>query len=315
MKAPAVVTSFTQLARLPGQRAILLLALFAAMWALLEGALGTRLHHQYNLMQVVWWRYGAHLGLMWAVWGWRQPSQLWQTRRLGFQIARSLLMLMMPLSFVAALFVGESVDTVWALFWVTPVLILLIAGLWLGERTSTWLWIASLLGTAGAVFILEPQPPHSAVGLLLPLLMALSFSIYVVMTRSLRSEPVLTNLFYTAFGVFVLLSALMPWVWVTPSLHDALVLSAIGVVGFVALWALDRACESAPVSFSAPALYIHLGCMMVVGWFFLGEPFTARDVVGGVLVGCILLGLWAMQPFLPRLVVSTVFDRGPERGR
>ena len=315
MKAGAADLPWRWSLRLPGHRAIALLAVFAATWALLEGALGTRLEHQYNLMQVVWWRYAAHLALMLAVWGWRQPGQLWRTRRPVFQLARSLLMLVMPLSFVAALYVGEHIDTVWALFWVTPGLILLVAAMWLNERAPVWLWIATLLGAAGAVFILEPPLPQSVPGLLLPLLMALSFSVYVVMTRSLRDEPVVTNLFYTAFGVFVLLSPLMPSIWLMPSLHDAVYLSAIGVVGFVALWALDRACESAPVSHTAPTLFFHLGCMMVVGWVFLGEPLTLRVLAGGVMVATIMVGIWWLQPLLVRNAGTNPVQRGPVRGQ
>lgn len=298
MNTAGPTTAWTGLYRDPGHRAIMLLAFFGATWALVEGVFGARLQQPYNLMQVVWWRYAAHLALMLLVWGWRQPSRLWRTQRPGFHLARSMLMLVMPLSFALALYAGEHVDTVWALFWITPCLILAIAWWWLGERVPGGLWVAALLGTGAAMVMLEPGMPRSVGGFVLPLVMALSFSLYVVMTRMLRTEPVLTNLFYTALGVFVALSALMPFVWVTPHWHDAVLLSAIGVVGFAALWALDRACECAPVSLAAPALHVHLVCMVAVGWLVAGEPLSGHTLAGSALIVCVVLGIWASRPRL-----------------
>lgn len=290
--------TWIHLRRDPGHRAIMLLAFFAAAWAVVEGVFGARLQQHYDLMQIVWWRYAAHLLLLLIVWGWQQPSRLWRTQRPGFHLARSLLMLVMPLSFAMALYVGVHVNTVWAVFWIAPCLILAIARLWLGERVPGGLWAAALLGAGAAVFMLEPAMPSSMGGLVLPLLMALSFSLYVAMTRMLRNEPVLTNLFYTALGVFAVLSLLMPFVWVTPHWHDAVLLTAIGVVGFAALWALDRACECAPVSLAAPALHVHLVCMVAVGWLDAGQALSGHALVGSAVIACILLGLWMRSPSL-----------------
>jgi hypothetical protein len=73
---------------------------------------------------------------------------------------------------------------------------------------------------------------------------AASFSLYVVMTRMLRGESLRANLFYTALGVFAVLSLFMPTVWVTPTSHDARVMVLIGALGLVALLALDRMSET-----------------------------------------------------------------------
>jgi drug/metabolite transporter (DMT)-like permease len=122
------------------------------------------------------------------------------------------------------------------------------------------------------------------------------------MTRSLRDEPVQANLFFTALGVFALLTPLMPFVWVTPNLHDAVLLAGIGIVGLLALWALDRACERAPVAQVAPTLHVHLLCMALVEWGAAGEAFTHRDMLGAVWIALALLALWLWQPSVERIV-------------
>ena len=281
--------------RVPGRSAMLLLALFALAWAFVEGVFGARLQLHYPLMQVVWCRYAAHLACLLLIVGWRAPSRLWRTQRIGFQLSRSVLMLVMPASFALSLAAGDRPGTVWALFWVSPLLILGFARLALGERVPRWVWAVAAIGSGVAAVMAEPALPGSLAGALLPLVMALSFSVYVVMTRSLRDEPVQANLFFTALGVFVLLTPLMPFVWVMPNLHDAALLAGIGIVGLLALWALDRACERAPVAQVAPTLHVHLLCMALVEWGAAGEPFTHRDLLGAVWIALALLALWLWQ--------------------
>jgi drug/metabolite transporter (DMT)-like permease len=286
--------------RAPGRSAMLLLALFAFAWAFVEGVFGARLQLHYSLMQVVWCRYAAHLACLGLIVGWRAPSRLWRTRRVGFQLSRSLLMLLMPGSFALSLVAGDRPGTVWALFWVSPLLILGFARLALGERVPRWVWAVAAIGSGVAAVMAEPALPRSLAGALLPIVMALSFSIYVVMTRSLRDEPVQANLFFTALGVFALLTPLMPFVWVMPNLHDAALLAGIGIVGLLALWALDRACERAPVAQVAPTLHVHLLCMALIEWGAAGEPFTHRDLLGTVWIAVALLALWLWQSALER---------------
>jgi len=296
--APASLDLFRH--RDPGRRAMLLLALFALAWAVVEGLFGARLQQHYALMQVVWCRYAVHLLCLLLVFGWRHPSRLWRTRRPVFQLSRSVLMLVMPASFALSLAAGDRAGTVWALFWAAPLMILFLARRWLGERVPRWVGVVAAIGLGVAALMSEPGLPGSLGGALLPLLMALSFSVYVVMTRSLRDEPVQVNLFYTALGVFALLTPLMPVVWRMPNAHDALLLAGIGALGLVALWALDRACESAPVAAVAPTLHVHLLCMALVEWAAAGEPLSHRAMLGAAWLAVSLAALWLWQPHRER---------------
>ena len=271
-------------------RGFLLMAAFALAWVTLEEVVGRQLRDPVPLLQVVWCRYAAHLALLALLFGWREPQRLWRTSRPAFQIARSMLMLVMPLSFVASLGAGLPGDLVWALFWTcTPWLVLLGAWRGLGESVPGPAWVAAAACSLAAwlVFPADPGTPRAA--WLLPLAMAASFSLYVLMTRSLRRESVRANLFHTAFGVFVLLTPFMPSIWVMPGPHDAAVLAGIGAVGLVSLWALDRACALAPLPAGSPALAIHLPALVLVGAAVHAALPGRRAAVGGLLV---LAALW-----------------------
>lgn len=275
----------------PSRSAALMIA-FAFVWAFAEIVLGMAMRHRYNLMQVVWMRYGVHLLLMLAIWGWRRPSRLWRTSRPAYQLGRSVLMLVMPASFALSLHAGVPPAQVWAIFWVAPLMVLGLAHWLLGERAPTWAWGMVGLGAAGVALVLSPPLPASPAAVVFPLLMALSFALYVVMTRSLRTELVQANLFYTALGVFVLLTPYVAGVWATPTWHDLAVMAGIGVFGLVGLAALDRAAECAPVGLSTPMLYLHMAFVSLALWVLAGDAPGRRALAGHAMVGVALAVLW-----------------------
>jgi drug/metabolite transporter (DMT)-like permease len=240
------------------QLALALMIGFAASWALVEGLFRSRLRLSYDLTEVVWWRYGTHLIIVFALWGWRHPARIWRTSRPMFQISRSLLMLIMPVSFALAIKGGMPVSTAVSMMWLAPAMILLTPRVLLGEPLNFAAALAVLTAFFAVLLILEPVAVLPLRATAWAILMGGSFALYVVMTRSLRHELLGTNLFYTAAGVFVGLSLYVPRVWVAPGAHDMVVLVSLGAMGFVALLALDRAVEGADLSTTVPFLYLQI---------------------------------------------------------
>ena len=239
-------------------RSMILMAVFMALWVLIEGLAAVSLTRAYSPFEIVWWRYGVHLLFMLAVWGWRDPSSLWRTQRPVMHFTRSLLMLAMPASWIFALYEHVPLSTSMTIFWLSPVLVIGLAVFVLGERVRARIWLVASCGWLGVVLLLRPEMPALGAPLLLPAAMAVTFAVYIVMTRVLRTEAGHVNLFYTALGVFIALSPIMPAVWVMPIGRDLLVLTGIGVAGYVALLALDRMAAAAPVSISAPFAFLQL---------------------------------------------------------
>ncbi len=273
------------------QRSMCWMAAFAVMWVLVE-LLARFLRNSYSMYQVVWTRYGVHLLFMLAVWGWRDPGTLWRTRRLAFQVARSLLMFAMPAAVIMGITRGVDGDTLWTVFWITPLLIPVFATLWLGERPPVRVWIASGIAVAGAGLLLGPSLPRSPGALFLPLLSAASFSLYVVMTRMLRGESVLVNLFYTALGVFTVLTPVVARSWVTPTRHDFVVLAGIGLLGLGALYALDRMASASAVSSSAPVVALQVALTIGASAVLANRIPGFRAWGGACLVGGAALWTW-----------------------
>jgi drug/metabolite transporter (DMT)-like permease len=282
------------------RRPLLLMATFAATWALIE-AVAAGVLVRYSPFQVVFTRYGVHLLFLFVLFR-RTPRVLVRTTRPAFQVARSLLMLGMPACYVFSVQSGVPQSTLMMIFWLSPLLVMGLSAAFLREATRPADVGVALLAAFGTLLMTGRGPLTPASLAIFPLGMALTFSAYVVMTRGLRTEPTSANLFYTALGPFLALAPFMLSLWVTPTWRDALVMVSIGVVGLFALYALDRATATAPLSRSAPFLYLELPLAMLLEWGLGRFQPGHRTLVGIVTVPCCLalLLLTARPPLRAR---------------
>jgi len=274
-------------------RSMLLVLALALMWAAEEALLARVLGRQ-PVAQAVWLRFMFHVIALFALWGWRDPASLWRTRRPVSQLARSLCLVAMPVFWLLGLQAGGDVPTMLSVFWLAPMLILLFARWWLGERASPGLWLATAIGSIGACVLLAPATFPSLRLLVHPLGMAAAFSAYVVMTASLRGESTRANLFYAGFGACLALAPLMPWVWVTPALTDLLILAAVALLGLGGLLALQRLVACGPLLPSLPLLYLQLPFAVGMAWSAGSAPLW-HTWLGSTLICTAAAAAWALE--------------------
>ncbi|HTQ06407.1 MAG TPA: DMT family transporter [Polyangiaceae bacterium] len=275
-------------------RAMGFMAVFAATWAAVE-VLAARALTVYSPFQVVFTRYVVHLVVLFALAGRTDPAGLVRTKRLAYQIGRSLLMLGMPACFVFAFRSGVDPRTASAIFWLSPLFIVAFGALVLRERPAPSALAATLAATAGAVLFSGFGPWPGLRLLVLPLGMAGTFSLYVAMTRGLRDEDTRTNLFYTAAGVALALAPFMPRVWVTPTLGDFAVMCGVGSLGLLGLYALDRATHLAPVAVTAPVVCVQLPLNLLLQCVVGRAALRRRDLAGTAVVLAALLFVWLRE--------------------
>jgi drug/metabolite transporter (DMT)-like permease len=241
---------------------ILLICLVSFLWALMEIIIG-HIPGEYSLYQVVWVRYATHLLFMLVVFAPRLGRKLAATRRVGFQILRALMMLIMPVSFILA---AEymRVGNILTIFWLAPLAIIGLSMLLLREGVSWHYWLLSVAGLICVAVLVHPNRSITPIGVILSLAMGLSLSLYLVMTRMLREESTPTNLFYTALGVLVPLSFGLPAFWKPLTLQAGLMMAVVGLLGFVLLWAMDKALDMTSPAVTAPFLYSQMFWIVVL---------------------------------------------------
>jgi drug/metabolite transporter (DMT)-like permease len=256
------------------------MCLAMVFWAVVE-SMARYLSRPYSSYQVVWTRYTTHLIFMLIVFGPRYRKRLVATPRFGWQIGRALMMLGMPACFVLA--AGRMPhNAVMAVFLIAPLVIMVLAAPWLHERVGGAYWLFTLVAFGGMLVLLQPTG-LTLTGTLLAFGMALCFALYLLLSRRLRNESIVTGLFYTALGVWAPLSVGLPFFWRTPTLPDLAIMAAIGLLGLGALYTLDRAVELMPAMRAAPFIYL-LPILLMAGGVLAG-------VMPGALLGsAIILG-------------------------
>ena len=251
------------------------------LWALIE-RLGLGIAYRYPLTQIIVMRYAMQLLLLAAVCLPTDPGRLVRTTRLGAQLGRGACMFLMPMSFLVA---GSSLSgsQLWATFWVAPLVVIALAWWWLGERVSPMTWIIAGVGYVGALLVMGDAPVVAKASIW-PLISALSFAIYVVMSRRLSDENIEASLFYTSVVALVcMLPFALPF-WRSLHLDDLWRFATIGVVGLILLALIDRSVEKMPASFAAPFLFGAVIWEAVIAFLRDGYSFPRAAVLGGALL-------------------------------
>jgi drug/metabolite transporter (DMT)-like permease len=240
-------------------RGILLMTAAVLCFALLD-ATAKHLSQTYPVPMLVWARYTLHCLLMVVF---LAPSLRWKlvkTQRPGLQIVRAL-MLVGTTGFAMAAFRRLPLAETTALLFVTPLIVALLAGPFLGEKLRPLHWGTSIFGFLGALLIARPGGVFDLPGIVLVLLAAACYSVYQIQTRQLSStENTLTMLFYTALvgTVSMTLGAPLYWGGPMPDLWQGLLIASLGIYGGTGHFLLIRAFRYAPATVLSPFLYVQL---------------------------------------------------------
>jgi drug/metabolite transporter (DMT)-like permease len=274
-----------------GAKRISLAAMACAMlvWAMLEHVGGSAVS-TIPPLELVWFRYLVHLAFMLLVVAPWTRRNLIRTRFPAVQIGRSLLMLGMPLCWILAA-QRMAPSSLMSILWAAMLLATALAAVVLREKPSPMAQVLLLGGFVGVLLVLHPVIPTGRGGPLFAAGMSTCFALYVVGTRWLRQEPTQVNLFHSALSVFVVLSAVVPFIWQRPPLSAALPIVAVGLLGYVSLLLLDRALHFGTVAEAAPAAFLQPAIEAAA----LGWPF-GRSVALGLAIIAVAALVSALAP-------------------
>jgi drug/metabolite transporter (DMT)-like permease len=246
----------------------------------------------YPLPPLIFARYTVHTVLMLVLLAPRMGFNLVRTRRLGLQIIRGLLLVGSTGLFYLALRYLPLAEAA-ALTFVAPVMVTALSGPMLGERVTGRHWIAVTLGFVGVLVIIRPGGGMLTAASVFPLITALLFALYQIMTRKLagRENP-FTTLFFTALVGTLATTLALPFSWQTPTLTQAALMVAIGCLGGLGHFLLIRAVEVASPTLLAPYVYTQLVWSTLLAFIAFGEFPDPVSLLGMlVIVAAGLLGV------------------------
>ena len=206
------------------------------------------------------------------------------TERFGLQLMRGAALLGSSLFFISGLRflpIAEASAT----GFVSPLFVTALSIVFLGESVGLRRWIATGVGLIGVLIILRPGSSAFHPAAVFPLVSALAWALTLIMTRMLSGrERALTTMTYSSITGLVILSALVPLVWVAPTWHDLLFGILIGVASTAGQWIVVLAFRYADASVLAPFSYTQLLWVSILGFIVFGEVPDVWTVIGAAFV-------------------------------
>jgi len=208
------------------------------------------------------------------------PLYAMRTERLGLQLMRGAALLGSSLFFISGLRflpIAEASAT----GFVSPLFVTALSIVFLGEHVGVRRWLATAVGLIGVLIILRPGSGAFHPAAFFPIVSALAWACTLIMTRMLSgTEHASTTMTYSSIAGVLILSALVPFVWVAPTWHDILFGILIGVASTAGQWIVVLAFRYADASVLAPFSYTQLLWVSLLGFVIFGEVPDLWTVTG-----------------------------------
>ncbi|WP_412917532.1 DMT family transporter [Pseudogemmobacter blasticus] len=176
---------------------------------------------------------------------------------------------------------------VFALEFTSPLWVILLSPLVLGERLTRPRLLAAGLGFAGILIVARPDFGHIEPGVMAAAGCAVFFAATMLMTKKLtRGEDILSILFWLTLlqAIFGLALSFRDGAITLPDSATLPWLLLIGLAGIVAHLCLTTALSLAPASFVGPVDFARLPVIALIGAAFYDEPLAWTLALGAALI-------------------------------
>lgn len=159
-----------------------------------------------------------------------------------------------------------------AIFFVNPLVIVVLSALLLGERVGPRRWAAVAVGFVGTLIIIRPGMVAINPGTLYALGAGVSLGSYFVMTRHIAgAADAMVLTFQTSAIGAALMTLGLPFVWQGPDPLQWLMLAGLGVIATLGHVLITKAYEHGEASLLAPLAFTEIIMATLVGWWFFGD--------------------------------------------
>lgn len=181
-----------------------------------------------------------------------------------------------------------------AIGYAAPLIVTMLAAMFLGEKIRLVRFSALLLGLLGVMLILSPRltvldaeasSQLQTIGALVALMAAIFSALAQVFARKLvATESTGSIVFYFSLMSTCLALTTIPFGWEVPSKEQAMLLVTAGLLGGVGQILLTESYRYAEVAVIAPFEYSSIILALLVGYFVFDEFPTGIMMIGVVLI-------------------------------
>ena len=185
---------------------------------------------------------------------------------------------------------------VFALEFTSPLWVIVLAPLILGEKMTRIRALAAVIGFIGILIVTRPNPQTFEIRLLAAAFAAIFFALTILLTKRLtRDNSIIAILFYLTATqlVFGLITAGYDGDIALPTAQSFPFLFLVGCAGLLAHFCLTTALSIAPATVVVPIDFARLPVIALVAMILYNEPLEIWVFVGALVIfGANYLNIW-----------------------
>ena len=260
-----------------------------------QDGISRHLAGEYNVLMIVMIRYWFFAAFVIAI-ARRQAGSIKAaaaTKQPALQIFRGLLLGAESCVMVTGFVLLGLVES-HAIFASYPLIVAALSGPILGEAVGWRRWAAIGVGFIGVLIILQPGITVFAPAAIVPLIAALMFALYSLLTRyAARKDTAATSFFWTGTVGAVLLTAIGISSWEPMTAPDWAWMLALCITGALGHFLLIKCYEVAEASAVQPFAYLQLVFASTIGIIVFSEVLELHVAVGaGLVIASGLFTVW-----------------------
>ena len=223
------------------------------------------------VLQITWARYFFTVAFTFPVMLFFFRKYLVWTDKPKLQFIRGIILLSANICFFYAISI-ISLAKALTLAFIAPLIVTTFSPIFLGEKVGYRRWSAVIIGFIGSLVVIRPGFVEINLASLAALGTGVMYGFYLIITRKLSTSdnPLLTLLLTGVVGA-IIITTVMPFVWVKPTLNQWSMMAAIGIFACIGHLFLILSLKYADASKLAPFSYFEIITNIIIGYYFFSD--------------------------------------------
>ena len=223
------------------------------------------------VLQITWARYFFTVVFTLPIMFFFFRKKLVWTDKPKLQLIRGLILLTANVCFFYSISI-ISLAKALTLAFIAPLIVTAFSPIFLGEKVGFRRWSAVIIGFIGSMVVIRPGFVEINLASLAALGTGVMYGFYLIITRKLSSSdnPLLTLLLTGVVGA-IIISFVMPFVWIKPTLNQWSMMAAIGIFACVGHLFIILSLKYADASKLAPFSYFEIVTNIIIGYYFFSD--------------------------------------------
>ena len=223
------------------------------------------------VLQITWARYFFTVAFTFPIMYLFFKKKLVWTDKPKLQFIRGLILLCANICFFYSISVITLAKAL-TLAFIAPLIVTAFSPIFLNEKVGFRRWSAVIIGFIGSLVVIRPGFVEINLASLAALGTGIMYGFYLIITRKLSTSdnPLLTLLLTGVVGA-IIISLVMPFVWVKPSFSQWSMMAAIGIFACVGHLFIILSLKFADASKLAPFSYFEIITNIIIGYYFFSE--------------------------------------------